>query len=91
MGSFHVQENSYDKTHSPFANVSTDSDSAKSTSSANDAYVASTIQAASQIGKSQFAVLAYNARRAKEHQAKMEFLDKQVAEIKKKKSVCTVF
>jgi hypothetical protein len=40
---------------------------------------------------SQFAVLAYNARRAKEHHAKMEFLDRQVAEIKKKKSVCTVF
>ena len=40
---------------------------------------------------SQFAVLAYNDRRAKEHHAKMEFLDRQVAEIKKKKSVCTVF
>jgi len=37
MGSFHAQETSFDKAHSPFANVSTDSDSAKSTSSINEA------------------------------------------------------
>jgi hypothetical protein len=75
MGSFHVQDTSYDKSHSPFANVSTDSDSAKSTSSINEAQGTATITASSQITKNQLSALAYNARRAKEHKAQMEFLD----------------
>ena len=89
-GSFLVQNTSVDKSHSPFTTVSTDSESAKSSSSAND--VSGTVTISQTKSKaSQFAALASNARKARDHKAHMEFLDQQNAEIKKKKSVCTIF
>lgn len=36
-------------------------------------------------------VLASHARRARDHKEQMEFLNSQEAEIKKKKSICTIF
>jgi len=63
-----------DNTHSPFATVSTDSESGKSSSSANQISGTSTITA-SKSTASHYAALAYNARKARDHKAHMEFLD----------------
>jgi hypothetical protein len=71
-GSFLVSSD--DKSHSPFATVSTDSQSGKSSTSPIEPSSTATISG-SKIGASHFAALAYNARKARDHKAHMEFLD----------------
>ena len=71
-GSFKVETPSTDKSQSPLTNISTDSESVKSTSSLNENQGNLRV---SQKVDSHLAAFAKHARRPKDHKAHMEFLD----------------
>jgi 2,4-dienoyl-CoA reductase-like NADH-dependent reductase (Old Yellow Enzyme family) len=72
QGSFVVQTNNSDTNQSPLANLSTDSESVKSTSSLNEATMN---PITTKKVDSHLAAFAKHARKARDHKAQMEFLD----------------